>query len=508
MSGVIVRRYPDQFVPNEYSALAIKNNPTAYGAAVIIDGKMQTVTGGVTPDDKLDVEFVNSTMQEYKSSPITFYFHSSDGAVDMDDVSPHILLSDEEGEPLLVAFVEGNLPGFEKKGSSHPSTTHFVSDWLVAELNKIAEVVDGDLAEIMKYLSKDSFKEKLGKNFVSRGSVTFMTKDACHTLSIGDSGKEFPWGWVSNHYGFGIAKETKEPPKEEPKKKPNMFAKKSTVRESVDPAILNKPKIEHKEETNLKASTTIAKPIYSIKKGRPDATMSRKKRKGWYEARIGYYPAGGDKSCEIEYYVDQTGKLLQWGNIKSMGLDAVGLPKLTNPPRMNARDDKDVEPEHIPETTQPNNQPQKVPTEALPILSPEQRTRTLAFIDRPEIKKLIAEGDIVATAEQAKQMEVKFAEVCQQLGRPDLKLMDFAKIPFPELHSLGEKIGIHGMATFLKNAFNMLAAKLAKEKIKAEKEQEQEVTPTDAPQPEVEVEQVVAAAPAPKRNMFAKRAAA
>lgn len=492
-TGVIVRRNPDQFIPNEFIELALKNNPSAYGAA-IIDGAegLKTSSGG---KDELTVDFVKETMEAFPNRAITFYFCNSDGAVNDADLFPQILLSDGD-TPRLAVFVDANMPGFVKKDSSRGAESHFVEDWLLPKFNDIAELVDGDLDKIMAYCSKDSFRKDVLQNAVSRGAITLVSEKTALTFATGDTCKEYPWGWTSNHYGFEMQTEKKE---DTPPVKKNMFAKRSTVREpaaSAGPIVDQTGTPVSKVAAQIAGSTSI-RPQYSVKKGRPEGNLSRKNKKKWYEIRIGYYPQGGDKSAEIEYYVDQTGKLLAWGQVKKLGLDAVGLPKLNNPARINAQQEQEIENEkdtdpHTVEGNDLQNQPQpKVSSEILPILPPQTRDHILKAMGTDEVKKIISEsGDIVATAEQAKAMEAKFADFTKQLG-DKYSIQDFMKMPYEWLYKLGSEKPA-GLAILAWTFKNMLVARMAKEATKA----------AAAPVVEEKVE-----APAPKKNMFAKKVA-
>lgn len=490
-TGVIIRRNPDTFIPNEFIELALKNNSSAYGAA-IIDGAegLKTSSGG---KDELSVDFVKETMEAFPDRAITFYFCNSDGAVNDADLFPQILLSDGD-KPRLAVFVDANMPGFAKKDSARSAESHFVDDWLIPKFNDIAELVDGDLDKIMNYCSKDSFRKDILNQAVSRGAITLVSEKTALTFSTGAESREFPWGWTSNHYGYG----DKAPAEPAPVAKKNMFAKKSTTREPAAPEHVQTQKVPIKDMPVSQVgdairSASAIKPQYQTKKGRPEGNLSRKNKKKWYELRIGYYPQGGDKSVEIEYYTDQTGKLLPWGQLKKMGLDAVGLPKITNPPRISAQQEaeieKDVDPHQI-EGGDLQNQPQpQVSAEILPIMPPQTREHILKAMGTDEAKKIISEtGDIVATAEQAKAMEAKFADFTKQLG-DKFTITDFMKMPYEWLYNLGTQKPA-GLAILAWTFKNMLVSRMAKEATKAAITEPEKVEETPK-----------------KKHMFAKKVA-
>lgn len=495
-TGLIVRRNPDQFIADAFLELIFKTH-TAAGSAAIIDGEegLKTSSWG---KDGMTVKNIKEIMESFPNRGITFYFAASDGAINDDDLFPQTILFDDADNPTLSVFVDANLPGFVKKDSALTSETHFVDDWLrpklseIVEKNKFLAGENVDIPKLMGFLSSKSFKEEALKQCVGRGAITLMSDKSSISFSTGDTGKEFPWGWTSNHLGFGA---------EAPAKK-DMFAKKTKTSVPAagtgeQPAIVNKTPVVPNQK-----SETALKPVYSVKKDRPGPNLSRKdKKERYYPNRIGYLPVGWEQCCEIEHYVDQTGKLLVWSDIKRLGLDAVGLPKLNNPPRVGS-----------PEAENYDNGPRApgdaVASAKIPLITPRGRDYMNAVLDRADIKKIISEtGNVVATAEVAKAMEAKIADFMTQLGRKDTTIVDLMKFPYEWLHKIGqERPDI--LATLAWNWKNMLLPRLAKEHnqpkaeietVKVEVEGDGTVGDPNPPKEEV-VEPK-----ATKRDMFAKK---
>jgi hypothetical protein len=499
-TGVIVRRNPEQFIPDAFLEHILKTHNSAWSAAVI-DGEegLKTSSGG---KDDMSVAHFKEIMESFPKRGITFYFCASEGAINEDDLFPQTLMFDDADNPTLSVFVDANVPGLAKKGSSLTPETHFVDDWLRPKLSEIVEANklsddDGnvDIPKLMIQLSKGDFKKEALAQCVGRGAITLISDKGTVSFSTGDTGKEFPWGWVSNHLGFGVAKEKE---KEQPKKK-DMFAKRSTVREAAPVAGTGPQPVIAKASVPAAPKGEVAlKPLYSIKKDRPGPNISRKdKKQHWYPNRIGYLPVGWEQGVEIEHYADQTGKLLVWGNIKKLGLEAAGLPKLTNPPRVGS-----------PEADAIDGGP-RAPSDTLsgaklPMITPKGRDYMNALLDRADIKKIISEtGNVVATAEQAKAMEAKIADFMTQLGRKDVTIVDIMKFPYEWLFKIAqERPDI--AATLMWNWKNMLLPRLSKE-FNAPKQEIETVKSEIVGDGTVETEKEEVK---PKRDMFAKRKAA
>lgn len=494
-TGVIVRRNPEQFIPDAYIEHLLKTFNAA-GSAAIIDGEEGLKTSSWGKEDMTVAQF-KEIMEAFPKRGITFYLAASDGAINDDDLFPQTLMFDDADNPTLSVFVDANLPGFDKKGSSLSSETHFVDDWLRPKLSEIVEehkLAPNDVIDIPKLmiqLSKKDFKDEALKQCVSRGAFTLMSDKGTVSFSVGDTSKEFPWGWTSNHMGFGVEAEA-------PKKK-DMFAKKtkSTVREPVagtgaQPTVIEKPKPSVPTVAKTESKIT---PIYSVKKDRPGPNIGRKdKKQHWYPNRIGYLPVGWEQSVEIEHYVDQTGKVLVWSDIKKLGLEAAGLPKLNNPPRVGS-------PEAMAANGGPSRPGDAVTSDKLPVISPKGRDYMNALLDRDDIKKIISEtGDVVATAEQAKAMEAKISDFVTQLGRKEITIVDLMKLPYEWLHKVCQERPDIG-ATLAWNWKNMLLPRLAKEHNAPKTEKTEQPVKEETPEPEVQPEVVTP----PKRDMFAKK---
>lgn len=495
-TGVIVRRNPDQFIPDNVFEHIFKTHNSAWSAA-IIDGDegLKTSSGG---KEDMNAAHFKEIMETFPKRGITFYFAASDGAINEDDLFPQTLMFDDADNPTLSVFVDANVPGLAKKDSALSPETHFVDDWLrpklseIVEKNKLVEGDDVDIPKLMAVLSSKSFKEEALKQCVGRGAITLMSDKSTISFSTGDTAKEFPWGWMSNHLGFGV----------EDKPKKDMFAKKPKASVPASPAGTGDqpPVIVNQKKEEPPKGEVALKPVYSIKKDRPGPNVSRKdKKQHWYPNRIGYLPVGWENGCEIEHYVDQTGKLLVWGNIKKLGLEAAGLPKLNNPPRVGSPEADAID-------GGPRAPGDAVVSAKIPLVTPKGRDYMNALLDRDDIKKIISEtGNVVATAEQAKAMEAKIADFIVQLGRKDVTIVDMMKFPYEWYHKIGqERPDI--LATLTWNFKNMLLPRLAKEHNAPKKEIETVKSEIEGDgtvgDPNPPVEEPVKT---PKRDMFAKK---
>lgn len=411
-SGVIIKRNATLAIPAEYSQLALKENPTAWGAAIVTPDGLLTSSAS----SPMDLEVLADTLKDFDNRDIYLYLCNSESAINMDDVSPYWILEKDDA-PLLVGFFDGSFPGFAKSESSHPSEYHFVNDFVIPKIQGMFEMCDGDLLKVLAQIEKPLFKKELMVHANPRGFVTLVAANGkALTFGTGEGSNEYKWGWVSKNYNYAVSVPVH--PKEQAEAKKSLFPQKSTVREKHVPS-----------GTPVSPETTAGASVvqnFTIRKEGPRSTDSRKDRKLFYQRRIGYCPVGWENNIQIEVWVDpKTNQTVFLSEIKKLGIDAVGVPKLNNPVRAEA---KDTEPNNVSGNTRPNGP--GVTDTVLPIMSPKTREYAKDILSNDDVKKLIAEnGNPISDPKDAKGNEIKIAGFGEQLGHKE-GLSDFARLPF------------------------------------------------------------------------------
>lgn len=459
--GTIVQRKANTFIPNEYLEKVLAANPNCWGAATVSDGELHLNSG----EEGTDLEFVQDAMKVWSNQDITFYFGHADAALNKADIPPYILIVKVEGEeeiPQIVGFFDGNFPGYDKAGSSHPPEYHLATDYLVPKLEGLWEMADGDLDKVTAQLQKPYFKKELLLTSVSRGTITLVCANGVAlTFAQSDLSAEYPWGWVSNTHGYATASAVAD----KPAKKPSMFSGKSTVREKVEAApdaVTEKTKQLAEAVAAPKTEATVIK-NYTTKKERPPAHLSRNDRKEWYQARLGYRPPGWEKAIQIDVVYSPENKLMTFAQIKKLGAEAIGVLGLlkNNPPREQG---KDTETHNIPETVTETGP--AVTTEMLPIMSPDTRKHIKQMMADPAIQKIIAENaEMITDPAKVQGIEAKFADFSRQVGAESID--DFLKLDYEQLYNLG-KSKLDGLAVLCWSLKNIVAAHRAKVKATTE----------------------------------------
>jgi hypothetical protein len=165
---------------------------------------------------------------------------------------------------------------------------------------------------------------------------------------------------------------------------------------------------------------------FTTRKEGPRKDDSRKDRKLFYQRRIGYCPVGWENNIQIEVWVDKlTNQTVFLSEIKKLGIDAVGVPKLNNPGRAEG---KDTDADNL-SGSERETGPAVVDV-PLPIIPPKGREYAHDLLRNEDVKKLIAEnGNPISDPKDTKGNEIKIAGFSEQLGLKD-GLMDFARLPF------------------------------------------------------------------------------
>lgn len=440
MSQVIVRRPAGKELPADFIQLVLEKCPKAWGIAILADKKMEINHG-----TGLDLETVQNTIENFKDSDITFYFAENSTATNLGDICPFPVITNGDEEPLVAIFLDGNFPGSEKAGSSHPAHYHLGIE-LMNTLGDVYELLDKDLDKFMEKIKSPSFDKKMKMHSVSRGYITVVAQNGgAVTFAQGDTAGDIPGGcWASNTFGYG--KKAEEPPKEEKPEKKSMFPSvgKSTVREkhvppsnAVQATGADKPKatetavkappVGQPNKEAVKEVKQQALTIENIKvtKVRLPGHLSRKNRRAWIKERIGYTPPTTDNpEQQYEVYTTPSGTTLTKKEVQKLfGLSATKLQPLDNPKPTGKTETTNIDVDK-----QVSNQP-------LPVLSPTARNRLHNFISDERIKKVISENaEMVTDPDRVQGHEGKIAQFREQMGMKDTH--DFDCLPFPELQKI------------------------------------------------------------------------
>lgn len=263
--AVIATKFPEQTIPKAYVDKILPTYKTCIGYAV--------------PTEKGTIEVFqsNGTVEDYsgvaevmKDNPriTTFYFGLNDADFHEDDLQPFIILKNDEGQPIMVAFLEGDFSNFHQAESARSDEFFAVDEHLRDKITELYHENGKDMDKLIEKLDGASFRRDLQQVIVSRGHIVLMTGSG-KTIVFNKNNKqgmEFPWGEVSNCLDY-----TEEKVPEAGVDKPKLKLKTKAPPFST-PSV---PSVEKQKDTETKHIPTEAK-FY------PPQNRSGKDLKKWY----------------------------------------------------------------------------------------------------------------------------------------------------------------------------------------------------------------------------------
>lgn len=212
MHKVIVVREKGQSLPQPFLEAVFKEDLTHMSLAAgtgnsdepLILDQMAFDTDNPAPT----IEQVLETDKALKDVVVVYRFGNVAGLSDT-DVQPYTVLVDTENNPTVMLFAAGDFNTFAEPASTFSEEFMASNKYIIPKLKKIYANCGQDLSKFYNELNDPMTKMELTNCITGSGALTLLVKD--HTLMTFDKqsgGSQFPWGWVSNTYGY-----TEAPPK-------------------------------------------------------------------------------------------------------------------------------------------------------------------------------------------------------------------------------------------------------------------------------------------------------
>lgn len=221
---------PQQNVPVGYWEAALRGGANVYGAAIVEEGNIF-----LNRSDAPTVQSLKDLRDMFFDQPLHMYLGNEPEPIDEQSRQPFVLLSNDAGEPLIVAFVEGDYDKHMLKDGVGSPEFYMVQDVLNDLVSGYAEATDGDVNKIMKMLANKSSSSVINGACGDRGAVVIVANNGeFHCIQKNDVDNEYVWGDVSRHHGFEVADY---PAKEEPVVEEKVEPKKMTAKEKMELAM-------------------------------------------------------------------------------------------------------------------------------------------------------------------------------------------------------------------------------------------------------------------------------
>lgn len=300
--GLVIIKEPNGVINEEYLKQVLEDYSGCCGAASVDDNDLDVnSTRGAA-----DLKYLDNLQEKFLDKRMVFYFGNHPEGFPDDQMQPFTVLSDQNGDPVVITIIDGDFPGFEKSGSAYSSAYHFTQDKLTDMVEALWNEVEGDTDELVKKMQEGPFKEELS-NQLRRGAVVFMTYDdkvaVCQkTEAAGD----FDGFWCSDKLGYseGEDEEKKEEPKEEPKKKGVVSRKPSKLVMAPPSAPGTGPQPPIPEPTKKPDAQTPPAAAYIMMRC-PAEIIKNKDIKSWYEKFHGVCPGNYKQRPEVRVDVSK-----------------------------------------------------------------------------------------------------------------------------------------------------------------------------------------------------------
>jgi hypothetical protein len=223
-TGVILTCKVGHFIPPQLLEKLTKEYNSCFGIAfpdpegdkVVVDAAMDSTT----PEKIAELR----TMDAFEDKHMTFFLGK--GEFHGDDISPITLVVNDAGDPVLVALIEGDFPGYAKQDSTHSNAFWVAEEYLATKFQKMYHKMGKNIDAVMEDI-KDDFTRKEMENLFATGggSILLIASNGKMEEFEKDrtSAEMFDWGFCSNTHGFKeVGYPEKEEPKAEPAKKPSM----------------------------------------------------------------------------------------------------------------------------------------------------------------------------------------------------------------------------------------------------------------------------------------------
>jgi len=219
-TGVIVVKNSDGKIPEEFVNIASTQCDGSFGFAMSKpDGGLFHYSQKASPEEATEITKETQNDAQCADKTAVFFYGKAEDKIHTDDHQPHVVLRDSSNQPLMAVFLEGKFEEeFEKLSENSPqhhTPAFFVAQtYLVGKISKLFQQNKYNLVETVKDLQQpDTYKEisaRVRADKTNRFQITFVPAIGTpFSIKQGASEKSFPWGDISQAFGYDEKSTTK-----------------------------------------------------------------------------------------------------------------------------------------------------------------------------------------------------------------------------------------------------------------------------------------------------------
>lgn len=198
---------PNQKAPEDYLTAAINFGATVCGAVVIEDGKLT-----VNKIDKPTVKNLQDLQEIFPDRDIIISLSNLPAPVDVKSRQPFVLQYTDDGEPAIVAFIEGDYSAHTVKDGLGSDAYYACTEHIEPLVELFWSTTGGDVDKVFNLLNSTTSNKALHGYSGDRGNMMLVFNNGkVIDIMKNDQDAEFDWGDVSRHHDYGMAATIAEP---------------------------------------------------------------------------------------------------------------------------------------------------------------------------------------------------------------------------------------------------------------------------------------------------------
>lgn len=284
-SIAIVQRNEGKTINDEFLGIVATERSEYMGYASAEDGEIT-----IDHRDGGEESLLNDIRDTMKASTAQFILAFGRGVSLEEDRQPFKTLTDEAGNPICVAFIEGDFQGFEPVESSHSTSSICHTEYLCPKVMDIFTGCGEDLDKTIEKLNSAMVRREITNMCFpatdARGEILLLFANGKKVSFVkGDSHRKYEWGETSLSFGYEW--------------KPDVVENPNKAK-----GILGKPKstVVADNKSSSKSTTAIAAAVDDAKKDLnfmivppPHRCQSAKDLGSWYDAYTVGKPNGWER---------------------------------------------------------------------------------------------------------------------------------------------------------------------------------------------------------------------
>lgn len=202
--GNIVFKSSGKDLSKTFLEKALQAYPSCAGIAILSNPSEQDFINIFSQDSAPPVDEVENLLSGYTDNAAVLFFGNFPEKFSNKNLQPITVLFDNDGNPTMVGFIEGEVLAKDKKSDESPQL-QFFNRYIIPTVTRAEKENGDDLGETHKALASDESVADLLSNALDEATAILVSNYG--VITFGKKGTEFPWGWATDDLGLATATE-------------------------------------------------------------------------------------------------------------------------------------------------------------------------------------------------------------------------------------------------------------------------------------------------------------